>query len=365
MKPFLTEADLTALTPYLSMNGNALIHVDVKDYGRKGREILLEYSDGAKYVGNLDSKPFTIKKLQGMSSLVSYFARGKYGQTNWRGNCSGLLIKDLLEHYKPNTFADLAVGSGTSMDVAYDLGYTDSNTFFSDLNPQYGGIDIASPDLDCPLSDFIFFHPPYYVFPGSKMPTYSGNMWGHEADLRDGSRISDPNVFKQWFDDCNANLYRLLRKGGHLAILMGDSRFRGQYYSMFKNMDLYGKLEQVIIKEQHNTVSGQTNYGGKFIPIAHEYLVILRKDGPFIVPISCTRPFERDIRKSEKTTWANLIAMILDDNNGCMNINDLVATLEKTEKAKTNNHVRAKVRQELQRHTKMFVRTADAVSLVA
>lgn len=110
----------------------------------------------------------------GLTSIASYFARGKYGSSTWRGNCSGLLIKDLLQFYKPDTFADLAVGSGTSIEVAADLGYTKANTIFSDLNPQYGGVDLSDSHLDFPLMDFIFFHPPYYVFPGSSMPVYSG-----------------------------------------------------------------------------------------------------------------------------------------------------------------------------------------------
>ena len=90
-------------------------------------------------VGNLDAPGFKLHQLTGLTSIASYFARGKYGSNSWRGNCSGLLIKDLLEYYKPDTFGDLAVGSGTSIEVAEDLGYNSSNSVFSDLNPQYGG----------------------------------------------------------------------------------------------------------------------------------------------------------------------------------------------------------------------------------
>lgn len=274
----LNPNDLAKLAPWLTQK--KVVNLEMKDRGRKGREVLIEYDDGTKMVGNLDAPNFTMQKLSGLSSIVSYFARGKYGSNAWRGNCSGLLIRDLLEYYRPDTFGDLAVGSGTSIEVAKDLGYTKSNTVFSDLNPKYGGVDISNPDLDFPLMDFIFFHPPYYVFPGSSMPTYSGNMWGNEANPHDGSRITDPIEFKRWFDLCNANLYRLLHKGGRMAILMGDSRYRGQYFSMFKNMDIFGEIEQVIIKEQHNCYADSIKYSGKFIPIEHEYLVIIKKPAP-------------------------------------------------------------------------------------
>jgi hypothetical protein len=41
-----------------------------------------------------------------LTSVVSYPDRGKYGNNKWRGNCSGYLIKDLLEWYKPKKAFD-------------------------------------------------------------------------------------------------------------------------------------------------------------------------------------------------------------------------------------------------------------------
>ncbi len=159
----LNATDLTKLRPYLCEG--KVVNIEVKDRGRKGREVLLEYEDGRKLVGDLNQLSFRMQPLKGLTSIASYFARGKYGSNSWRGNCSGLLIRDLLQHYKPDTFGDLAVGSGTSIEVAQDLGYTSANTVFSDLNPKYGGVDISGPDLDFPLLDFIFFHPPYFCIP--------------------------------------------------------------------------------------------------------------------------------------------------------------------------------------------------------
>ena len=363
----LNDVDLKKLTPYFSEG--KVVNIDVKDRGKKGREVLLEYDDGRKMVGDLNANPFHMQPLTGMTSIASYFARGKYGSNAWRGNCSGLLIKDLLNHYQPDTFGDLAVGSGTSIEVANDLGYTSANTVFSDLNPKYGGIDISGEDLDFPLMDFIFFHPPYYVFPGSSMPVYSGKgadgkgMWGDEINPHDGSRISDPIAFKQWLDQCNANLFKLLKSGGRMAILMGDSRYKGQYYSMFKNMDIYGDLEQVIIKQQHNCLTDSIKYSGKFIPIEHEYLVVIRKSGPYVVPIHHVQFAQRDMRESVKATWASIIAMLLEDNGGRMTRDQLTEKMEKHPKSANNNHIAEKLRQELQRHPRMFSQDGVYVTL--
>jgi len=361
----LKESDIRLLTPYLQ--AGKVINIEVKDQKNKGREVLLEYDSGKKIYGNLDAPTFRMDEVKSLTSIASYFARGKYGSNSWRGNCSGLLIKDLLQFYHPKTFADLAVGGGTSIEVAKDLGYTSSNSVFSDLNPKYGGVDISNPDIDFPLVDFIFWHPPYYVFPGSSMPVYSGKnsggMWGDEINPHDGSRISDPVKFKRWLDQCNANLYRLLHKGGRLAILMGDSRYKGQYYSMFKNMDVYGDIEQVIVKEQHNCICDNVKYSGKFIPIEHEYLVIIKKGDPFFIPVHQVSFTSKDIREPAAGTWGNVISMILEENGGRMNKDSLIEELRKTPKAAGNNHVGDKLRQELQRHRRMFHRDGDDIVL--
>lgn len=287
----LNDVDLKKLTPYFSEG--KVVSIDVKDRGKKGREVLLEYDDGRKMVGDLNANPFRMQPLTGMTSIASYFARGKYGSNAWRGNCSGLLIKDLLNHYQPDTFGDLAVGSGTSIEVANDLGYTSANTVFSDLNPKYGGIDISGDDLDFPLMDFIFFHPPYYVFPGSSMPVYSGKgadgkgMWGDEINPNDGSSI----------------------------------------------------------------------------PIEHEYLVVIRKSGPYVVPIHHVQFTQRDMRESVKATWASIIAMLLEDNGGRMTRDQLTEKMEKHPKSANNNHIAEKLRQELQRHPRMFSQDGVYVTL--
>ena len=357
----LQKNDMKKLYPFLT--NEKVINLEIKDQGKKGREVLLEYATGKKLVGNLDTPQFIMQEKIGLTSIASYFARGKYGSSTWRGNCSGLLIKDLLQFYQPDSFADLAVGSGTSIEVANDLGYDAANTVFSDLNPKYGGIDISSPDLDFPLMDFIFFHPPYYVFPGSSMPIYSGKQWGQEADIRDGSRIQNPYHFKKWFDFCNANLYKLLRKGGRLAILMGDSRYKGKYYSMFKNMDIFGELEQVIIKQQHNCLTDTIQYAGKFIPLEHEYLVIIRKNAPYIVPITTVRFQEKDIRNSTKITWAAFIAMVLEEHQGTMNQKELISIMQNHPKGKENHYCDAKLRQILQTHSQMFKKQGEKIYL--
>lgn len=90
------------------------------------------------------------------NSVVTYEKRGDYGKSSYRGNCSGHIIKDLLETYKPTRFVEIFSGGGTGKDVAEELGYHDS--LHLDL---INGFDVLIDEI--PLcSDFVFSHPPYW-----------------------------------------------------------------------------------------------------------------------------------------------------------------------------------------------------------
>lgn len=52
----------------------------------------------------------------------------------------------------------------------------------------------------------------------------------------------------------------------------------------------------IIIKAQHNCVSDRRTYGGRFIPIVHEYVLLLRKETPLVIPFLMTYRVNSDIR---------------------------------------------------------------------
>lgn len=90
-----------------------------------------------------------------MRSIVSYPVRGSDGRNNYRGNCSGLLIEDLIKQFKIKHITDFMVGSRTTEDVAARMGIQ-SSCF--DLNR---GFDLLNNDIPI-RSSFIFWHPPYW-----------------------------------------------------------------------------------------------------------------------------------------------------------------------------------------------------------
>ena len=80
--------------------------------------------------------------------------------------------------------------------------------------------------------------------------------------------------------------YRVLKKDKFCAILMGDTRIKGNMVPLaFKTMNVFlengFKLKEIIIKEQHNcsaTGFWKTNsIKYNFLLIAHEYLFVFKK----------------------------------------------------------------------------------------
>lgn len=277
-----------------------------------------------------------------ITSIVSYENRGKWGKSTYRGNCTGHIIKDLLEHFKPLKFVEVFAGSGTGYEVAKELNYTES--VHLDLNGLFGPKFNALTD-EMPIgSDFVFSHPPYH-----NMIIYSGNQWG-EAHPDDLSRCENYEDFIKKLNIVNDKIYRSLVNGGRHAQLIGDMRKDGKYYSIIKDMAYFGELESHIIKTQHNTVSSRKKYNGTFIPIEHEHLIILRKKQIWHVPITMTKHVFLDLRKSLNITWRDLIQAALQEVGGKATLNDLYSIVENTAKAQKNKHWKEKIRQVLQIH---------------
>jgi hypothetical protein len=59
-------------------------------------------------------------------SAMSFPDRGPWGKASWRGNCSGHVYRELFEQLFRNiaspVFIDPMMGSGTSIDVAREMG---------------------------------------------------------------------------------------------------------------------------------------------------------------------------------------------------------------------------------------------------
>ncbi|MPM63738.1 hypothetical protein SDC9_110620 [bioreactor metagenome] len=115
-----------------------------------------------------------------------------------------------------------------------------------------------------------------------------------------------------------------------------------------------GTLENVIIKTQHNCVSSRTAYSGKFIPIVHEYLLLLKKEAPLVFSMLVTDRRDGDMRDMPGATWRDIVADAMESFQGAVELEQLYGKLENYKRTREQQFWKDKVRQTLQYHPDIF-----------
>lgn len=297
-----------------------------------------------------------------LTSIVSYPERGEGGSNRYRGNCSPKLIEDLISFFKPTEICDYMCGSGTTKSAADTCGIK------SHIYDLHSGFDIMNSEIR-ERSEFIFWHPPYW-----DIIVYSDNMYkaadvkekyGYDPRLYDLSRIDTWDHFMKAINYAMMKQFTALEKGGRMVVLMGDIKKRGKLYSMLAEISKPGTLENIIIKAQHNCFSDHVQYSGRFIPILHEYVMIVRKDTPLQIPVLASRRIASDIRDMQGATWRDVVASVLESCDGAVSLTYLYEQIEPHKKARANQHWREKIRQSLQMHSDYFVHTERGMWMLA
>ena len=139
------------------------------------------------------------------------------------------------------------------------------------------------------------------------------NRYGYDPRKLDLSRIPNWEQFVEAMNYAMMKQFASLEKGGRMTVLMGDIKKKGKLYSMLAEIIKPGTLENIIIKAQHNCFSDNTQYSGSFIPILHEYVMIVRKDTPLLVPVIVAKEIKADIRDMAGTTWRDVVAAVLEE----------------------------------------------------
>lgn len=215
----------------------------------------------------LPEAPKTTSPVPWLTSIHATPGRGDYGDAGYRGNCSGLLIKDLLQFYRPRRVLDPMTGGGTCRDVCQELGI-DCTSF--DLR---SGRDATTPGIfnDLGLFDFVWLHPPYW-----KMV--------HWTD--DPRCLANAPTLAEFLRRLRAvikNCGIVMRPAATMAILMGDLRDAGKYQALpFRTMNIAAAegLELAapeIIRFSHGATSSRTRqYDFSFIPRLHDVCLVLK-----------------------------------------------------------------------------------------
>ena len=283
-----------------------------------------------------------------MKSVMSFPERGNYGNSNWRGNTSGYVIKELIQHFNPKLFVDACEGSGTSRDVCKEMGIE-----YVGLD-LYKGQDFTKDSILTQLprpADICFTHPPYH-----DMIAYSGSVYGKEILTGDTSHCRNVEEFISKSQVMLMNQREATKEGGIYCTLIGDQRggslgkgnFRS-YQADFISMMPKEELLSVAIKLQHNCMSDTRIYNGSFIPIMHEYLLIWKKRAKSLFAISFDIASELQSRVA--TTWRNAIRIVMMKLQEA-NLNTIYNEIEKVAASliANNPNYKAKIRQTLQKH---------------
>jgi hypothetical protein len=276
-------------------------------------------------------------------SILSYPQRGPHGDACWPGNCSGEIYKDLFTWTKPAVFVDPMVGSGTSIEVAREMGI---EAFGLDLHSGFNILRQRIVEVVGKESDLVFSHLPYH-----QMHVYSGNVYG-EAHPDDLSRCESDEDFCTKAAFALLNQREATQSGGYYGTLIGDWRRAGTYSSYQAHLIARmpsDELAAVIIKVQHNTRSGSKRYGRMAFPfIAHEYLLVWRKKEAALFHLLSRLAGEQQQRLTG--TWRNVVKLALMQLGGRARLVDLYQRILEAapDKVRQNPNWDASIRRTLQ-----------------
>ncbi len=277
----------------------------------------LEYARSNKHVfiGNtrIELKPMKVTRLEPREdelgevygTIWSFPRRGRWAthRSDYRGNWPPQVPRLLISLYtKPDAaILDPMMGSGTTCIEALLLGRrcigVDINRQALVLawhrlyslalrldpsNPEkpLAGISIYQGDarnldqIGENAVDLVAMHPPYW-----RAVRYTS---GIEGDL---SSEKSMRRYLQGISRAAWEAYRVTRPGGHLAVLIGDSRRKRHYvpvsyYVLSRLLEPGFILREEIIKIQHRMKDTRVyweRYERSFLMIKHEKLYILRK----------------------------------------------------------------------------------------
>lgn len=281
-------------------------------------------------------------------SIWSYPDRGPWGKSSYRGNASGHVYKDLYRALGPNYVIDPCMGSGTSIEVAEEMGI---QALGLDLHSGFNLLRDSILEASGRPADLVVSHFPYH-----DMVVYSGKMYKeiHSDDL---SRCASVEEFLQKSQQALLNQRDATLPGGHYATLIGDMRRNGQYYSFQSDFIARmpaDELKGVIVKAQHNCVSDQRQYGGAFktgLPrITHEYLLVWQRPVKQTTFLLTLRTLANQAQNQLRSTWRSIIRQAMVALGGEASLADLYNQVAgtATEKLRNNANWQAKVRQVLQ-----------------
>ncbi len=211
-----------------------------------------------------------------------HYGKGVQGDPNYIGATPSYIIWNLLERYTQanDLIVDPCCGSGTSLDVAKDLG---RRAIGYDLNPTRDEIEFVD-SRKMPLPDghvdFVFIDPPY------------GTHVDYSDDPRCIGKIPAGDEYYDAMDEVIGEMYRILKPGRYMALYVSDSYekkglnkgFHPIGFELFASLSKLFTPVDIISVVRHNKTLEMGNYRraaeeGNFFLRGFNYLFIMQKPG--------------------------------------------------------------------------------------
>ena len=201
------------------------------------------------------------------------------GRPGYKGATPSYIIWNLLQRYtQPKDLViDPMCGSGTTLDVARDLGRRALGYDVHPCRKDIFRVDARKlpPELTGKV-DFVFIDPPY------------STHLDYGPDPRDiGKLDAAGGQYYQAMEQVISEIHRVLKPGGHMGLYVSDSYVHGQAFHPI-GFELFGLLRQklepvdIISVVRHNKTLEMGNYRkaaeeGNFYLRGFNYLFVMKK----------------------------------------------------------------------------------------
>lgn len=205
--------------------------------------------------------------------------RGKQGDPDYVGATPSYVIWNLLQRYTREKWlvVDPMCGSGTTLDVARDLGRRALGYDVHPVRDDIFRVDARKLPIEDAKADFVFVDPPY-----STHVKYSGqpNCIG-ELDARQG------DAYYLAMEKVIQEIHRILKPDRYMALYVCDSARKGSRlepigFKLFAMLSHYFECEDIVSVVRHNRTLKRQNWHaaaaeGNFFLRGFNYLFIMHK----------------------------------------------------------------------------------------
>lgn len=207
------------------------------------------------------------------------YRAGKFGSRNYTGSTPPWILWNLLTRYTKagDIVVDPMCGSGTTIDVATDLGRVGRGFDINITRPDVEEADARSLPMKDASADFVFVDPPYSTHVDySDDPRCLGKLHA----------VTD--AYYAAMRTALSEMHRVLKTGGYMALYVSDSHEKAAGFfpigfELFSIMREFFTPVDIIAVVRHNRKLNQGNFHkaaeeGNFFLRGFTYLFIMQKE---------------------------------------------------------------------------------------